>query len=132
MAKQNQLKNPTYCQVEEPSRPDDAEQAVQVLEHGLQDLGDRRRRAHLPCVLHARFICRLQAWIEICTHIYVCMLAVLRVEAIVDDAIHVEVEVVVDDAIRAPLWFILCGGDDAWVFGHKPLVERRYPHGWQL
>ena len=57
---------------------------------------------------------------------------VLRVEARVDDAIHVEVEVVIDDAIRAPLWFLLCGGDDAWVFGHKPLVERRNPHGWQL
>jgi len=53
---------------------------------------------------------------------------VLRVEARVDDAIHVEVEVVIDGAIRA----LLCGGDDAWVFGHKPLVERRYPHGWQL
>ena len=45
--KQNQLKNPTYCQVEEPSRPDDAEKAVQVLENGLKDLGDRRRRARL-------------------------------------------------------------------------------------
>jgi len=54
------------------------------------------------------------------------------VEAMVDDAIYVEVEVVIDDAIRAPLWFLLCGGDDAWVFGHKPLVERRNPHGWQL
>jgi len=102
--------NAIYCQVEEPSRPDDAEQAIQVLENGLQDLGDRRRRAH----------------------IYVCMHAVLRVEAMVDDAIYVEVEVVIDDAIRAPLWFLLCGGDDAWVFGHKPLVERRNPHGWQL
>ena len=52
MAKQNQLKNPTYCQVEEPSRPDDAEQAIQVLENGLQDLGDRRRRAHLHAWIH--------------------------------------------------------------------------------
>ena len=60
------------------------------------------------------------------------MHAVLRVEAMVDDAIYVEVEVVIDDAIRAPLWFLLCGGDYAWVFGHKPLVERRNPHGWQL
>jgi len=51
------------------------------------------------------------------------------VEAIVDDGIHVEVEVVVDDAIRLLLWFLLCGGDDARVFGHEPLVEKRYPHG---
>lgn len=54
---------------------------------------------------------------------------ILRVEAIVDDGIHVEVEVVVDDAIRLLLWFLLCGGDDARVFGHEPLVEKRYPHG---
>jgi hypothetical protein len=43
-----------------------------------------------------------------------------------DDAVHVEVEVVEDDAIIRAL---LCGGDDAWVSGHEPLVERRqYPH----
>lgn len=43
-----------------------------------------------------------------------------------DDAVHVDVEVVVDAR------FLLGGGDDPWVFGHQPPVERRYPHGRQL
>lgn len=59
--------------------------------------------------------------------ICVCMHPVLRVEARMDDVIHVEVEVVVTDAIRA--WFLLRVGDDPWVFGHEPLVKKWYPHG---
>lgn len=63
---------------------------------------------------------------------YACILLVLRVEAIMDDVIHVQVEVVVDEIAIATirsLWFFLRGGDDPWVFHHGPPVEFRYSHG---
>jgi hypothetical protein len=37
----------TYCEVEQLGWPDDAEEAVNVLEHGLEHLVERRRRIHL-------------------------------------------------------------------------------------
>ena len=63
---------------------------------------------------------------------YACILPVLRVEAIMDDVIHVQVEVVVDEIAIATirsLWFFLRGGDDPLVFHHGPPVEFRYSHG---
>lgn len=44
----------TYCQLKQPPRPDDAEQLVHVLKHGLEHLLERRGRgAHLHARLHA-------------------------------------------------------------------------------
>ena len=40
----------TYSQVEQLGRPDDAEEEVDVLEHGHEHLVERRWRAHLHCV----------------------------------------------------------------------------------
>jgi hypothetical protein len=37
----------TYCEVGQLGWPDDAEEAVNVLEHGLEHLVERRRRTHL-------------------------------------------------------------------------------------
>ena len=44
----------TYCQVEEPSRPDDAEQAIHVSKHGLEHLMERHRREHLHARAHTK------------------------------------------------------------------------------
>ena len=64
---------------------------------------------------------------------------VLRVEAGVDDAVHVEVEVVVDaigSAAGIPrrrrppgAVVLLRGKNDAGVLAHEPPVEGRHPHG---
>lgn len=44
----------TYCQVEQLGWPDEAEEAVHVLEHGPEHLVERRRRAHLDGSISTR------------------------------------------------------------------------------
>lgn len=149
----------TYGQVEEVGRPDDAEETIHVLEHGLEHLVERRRRAHLhrqeisveelgsisemagACILG---LARGHGTVldgNVCSRLSQSHTTylVLRVEAGVDDAVHVEVQVVVD-AIGRPGGFpsrrrrrlvdvVLGGDDDVGVLAHEPLVEGRHPHG---
>lgn len=60
---------------------------------------------------------------------------VLRVEAGVDDAVHVQVEVVEVNgggATSRTVFFLDGGGDDVGVLLHEPPVERRHSHGGRL